>query len=157
MAPYNPPDAHFTQISTAQYTEKQIIKAIGKQGKHFKRITEETGVQYIYWVKETNAIEIWGPKNLSKAKCALIRHLEMTANPESFGDMLLDVSNIPNEVMGKVIGKGGKNFKDVSNQCKIKNIFWHKDTKHISFNGPDIKCTIAKLKIQQIIRNLIVN
>jgi hypothetical protein len=34
---------------------------IGSHGKNFKRITEETGCYYIFYLSVPNKVEIWGP------------------------------------------------------------------------------------------------
>jgi hypothetical protein len=57
---YSPPNRHYgicmKQIQFDDRLEKGII--IGKQGKHFKRITENTGCLYIFL--KNDVIEIWG-------------------------------------------------------------------------------------------------
>jgi hypothetical protein len=63
MAPYNPPIAHYCHISVKHLSEDEIIKAIGKNGYFFKKITTDCGANYIWWNKELSIVEIWGPYN----------------------------------------------------------------------------------------------
>lgn len=41
--------------------QDKIGLLIGGQGKNFKRITEQTGCFYIFYLSVPNKIEIWGP------------------------------------------------------------------------------------------------
>ena len=53
---------------------------MGKNGRHFKRITTMAQVDHVYWNKGTNMIEIFGPReNLPVAKNLLIQHFEHIA------------------------------------------------------------------------------
>ena len=36
---------------------------IGNDGKHFKRITNMSNTNYIWWNNDTKVIEVWGPEN----------------------------------------------------------------------------------------------
>jgi hypothetical protein len=49
-------------------TKEKMRLLIGKSGRHFKRITKETGVSFIWYNDETNSIDVWGPKD-SLAAC----------------------------------------------------------------------------------------
>ena len=60
MPPYNPPIAHYTEVDASDLSITQFLKAIGKEGIHFKRLTERTGTEYIWWNQERNIIEVWG-------------------------------------------------------------------------------------------------
>lgn len=77
MPPYNPPVTHYTHLKIA-LDDKTMLKVIGKGGYHFKKITQQTNVNYIWWNKESSIIEIWGnPKNFKKAKQALKHRLDI--------------------------------------------------------------------------------
>jgi hypothetical protein len=52
MAPYNPPIAHYCQVSVKDLTEDTILRAIGRNGYFFKKITQDCGANYIWWNKE---------------------------------------------------------------------------------------------------------
>lgn len=60
MAPYDPPIAHYTQLDVSDYSEEQILTLIGKGGKGFYNLTKKIGVEYIWWNRERNVVEIWG-------------------------------------------------------------------------------------------------
>jgi hypothetical protein len=60
MPPYNPPIAHYSQLDVSQYTNEDILYAIGKGGRGFYKLTTQIGVNYLWWDKERNVVEIWG-------------------------------------------------------------------------------------------------
>ena len=61
MAPYQPPNAHYSQMDIAEYTEEQIFSFIGKTGKKFYWLTKKLGLDYLWYDKDRKVIEIWGP------------------------------------------------------------------------------------------------
>lgn len=61
MAPYTPPNAHYSQMDVSEYTEDQIFAFIGKTGKKFYWLTQKLGLEYLWYNKERKVIEIWGP------------------------------------------------------------------------------------------------
>lgn len=60
MAPYNPPDAHYSQFDVSEYNEADIYKFIGNGGKKFYWLTRYLGLDYIWYDKERKVIELWG-------------------------------------------------------------------------------------------------
>jgi len=60
MSDYSPPNTFYTQIYGLIENE-DMYKFIGKNGAHFKSLTKYLNLDYIWWNKETNIIEIWGP------------------------------------------------------------------------------------------------
>ena len=72
---YNPPDAHYSQVSCS--IEKEDIKnLIGKNGYIFNAITKASSVDYLWYDNTRNVIEIWGPEhNLEDAKNRLIQRM----------------------------------------------------------------------------------
>ena len=60
MTDYSPPNTFYSQ-TYGLFENKDMYKFIGKNGAHFKYLTTKLGVDYIWWQKETNKIEIWGP------------------------------------------------------------------------------------------------
>ena len=60
MTEYSPPNTFFCQ-TYGLFEIENMYKFIGKNGAHFKYLTAKLGVDYIWWQKETNRIEIWGP------------------------------------------------------------------------------------------------
>ena len=61
MAPYQPPNAHYSQMDVSEYTEEQIFSFIGKTGKKFYLLTKKLGLDYRWYDKERKVVEIWGP------------------------------------------------------------------------------------------------
>ena len=70
MPPYCPPNAHYTQVDASDLSVTEFLRAIGKEGIHFKRLTARTGTEYIWWDQEKNIIEIWGSLGSLKAGAA---------------------------------------------------------------------------------------
>ncbi len=61
MAPYQPPNSHYSQMDVSDYDEDHIFSVIGKTGKRFYWLTRLLGVDYLWYDKERRVIEIWGP------------------------------------------------------------------------------------------------
>ena len=61
MAPYTPPNTHYSQMDVSSYTEDELFKFMGKNGKRFYRLTKFLGLAYIWYDKKRSVIEIWGP------------------------------------------------------------------------------------------------
>lgn len=75
MAPYTPPNAHYSQMDVSDYTEEQIFAFIGKTGKRFYWLTQRLGIDYLWYDKDRKVIEIWGPyyTHLNQQSAHLIR------------------------------------------------------------------------------------
>ena len=61
MAPYQPPNAHYSQMDVSEYDEDHIFGFIGKTGKRFYWLTKFLGLDYLWYDKKRKVIEIWGP------------------------------------------------------------------------------------------------
>lgn len=60
MPAYNPPVAHYTEVDATDLSVTQFLRAIGKEGIHFKKLTSRTGTEYIWWDQNRNVVEVWG-------------------------------------------------------------------------------------------------
>lgn len=81
MAPYNPPIAHYCHVSVKHIDIDDILRAIGKDGFFFKNITHKCGANYIWWNKENQVIEIWGPYScMVRTFDAVTKHIEKICN-----------------------------------------------------------------------------
>ena len=68
MTDYSPPNTFYSQ-TYGLFENEDMYKFIGKGGAHFKFLTTKLGIDYIWWKKETNIIELWGPhQKLEHAK-----------------------------------------------------------------------------------------
>ena len=89
MAPYDPPNAFYTEVRIPEYID--VLKFIGRGGHHLKNITERSGVQYIWVDMERNVVEIWGWESRLARAIALtksrIRKLTCVWVPSVFRDM----------------------------------------------------------------------
>ena len=82
MAPYNPPIAHYCDISVKDIPESTMLKIIGKKGWYFKQITADCGANYIWWNNVQQIIEIWGSLSCMKiAKYNVQYHIDNINSP----------------------------------------------------------------------------
>ena len=68
MAPYRPPNAHYSQIDVSEYDEDHIFSFIVKTVKRFYWLTRLLELDYIWYDKERKVIEIWGPYHTHQNK-----------------------------------------------------------------------------------------
>tara|TARA_B100001996_G_scaffold327829_1_gene274837 strand:- start:2137 stop:2382 length:246 start_codon:yes stop_codon:yes gene_type:complete len=61
MAPYNPPNTHYSQLDVSEYEDKIIKKVVGRGGRGLYRLTKELKLRYIWHDRERDVIELWGP------------------------------------------------------------------------------------------------
>ena len=62
---YCPPlNREYTCIFVSDIPDEKMYQVIGGQGKVFKAISHQTGVDYIYWIKSQGLIAIWGMEDL---------------------------------------------------------------------------------------------
>ena len=57
---YNPPVTHYTEVIVTIRPD-YMKYVIGANGKYFNAITKASGADYIWYVREKNVIEVWGP------------------------------------------------------------------------------------------------
>ena len=58
-------------------SKEQVKHLIGKDGKHFKRITKAAGVSFIWYNEDINSVSIWGlEENLQTAISLLYTQIE---------------------------------------------------------------------------------
>ena len=73
---YNPPNCFYTQLEIT-LSESEIRQLIGKNGCNFKCLTNNSNLQYIWWNKSTNVIELWGNHyNLLSAKVYVQKYID---------------------------------------------------------------------------------
>lgn len=73
---YTPPNTFYSQTKGLEDNE-DMYKFIGKNGAHFKYLTEKLGLDYIWWQQETNTIELWGPhRRLQYAQKVMNKKME---------------------------------------------------------------------------------
>ena len=56
MAPYHPPNAHYSQMDVSEYSETEIFKFMGKTGKKFYWLTQKLGLDYLWYDKKRKII-----------------------------------------------------------------------------------------------------
>jgi len=75
MAPYTPPNSHYSEMDVSEYDEEQVFAFIGKSGKRFYWLTRFLDLDYLWYDKHRKTIEIWGPyhTHLNKQSQHIIR------------------------------------------------------------------------------------
>ncbi len=61
MAPYTPPMTHYSQMDVSMYDEDRLFAFIGRTGKRFYWLTQKLGLDYLWYDRERQVFEIWGP------------------------------------------------------------------------------------------------
>lgn len=73
---YNPPNCFYTQIEIL-LNESEMYQLIGKNGCNLKYLTRIMDLQYIWWNKNSNVIELWGKNyNLLSAKNYIQKYID---------------------------------------------------------------------------------
>ena len=73
---YNPPNCFYTQIAIL-LNESEMRQLVGNNGCNFKYLTRTLDIQYIWWNKSSNVIEVWGKNyNLLSAKMYIQKYIE---------------------------------------------------------------------------------
>lgn len=67
MAPYNPPNSHYSCVDVSNYEDSMILCMVGKGGKGFYNITNWLKLDYVWFDSENKKIELWGPYDSLKA------------------------------------------------------------------------------------------
>jgi len=74
---YNPPNTFYSQVY-GLFESEDMYKFIGKNGSHFKFLTTKLGLDYIWWNKKENIIELWGKhQKLANAKILMQEKLDL--------------------------------------------------------------------------------
>jgi len=61
MAPYHPPNAHYSQMDVSEYSETEIFRFMGKTGKKFYWLKQKLGLDHLWYDKKRKIIEMWRP------------------------------------------------------------------------------------------------
>lgn len=65
-------DIHVAGSLEGVLTKDEVKHLIGKEGKHFKRITKEANVSFIWYNETDNSVSIWGPQENTQAAITLL-------------------------------------------------------------------------------------
>jgi hypothetical protein len=62
MAPYNPPinSNGYLEVELNGINSEFMFKMIGKNGRNFYDITDYLGIDYLWYDKDRNILELWG-------------------------------------------------------------------------------------------------
>jgi len=64
---YTPPISHYSHINVANIDDAVLDDIMGYKGAYFKAFTSTMHLKYVWWNKETQVIELWGPFNRMSA------------------------------------------------------------------------------------------
>lgn len=79
MPEYDPPSAHYTQVTLPKHIKPEIF--IGREGCHLKRMTELSQCDYLWYDFKRGVIEVWGKENrLPKAVKMLNKRIQSFAS-----------------------------------------------------------------------------
>ena len=88
---YNPPNGFYSQVDIT-LTKNEMFQIIGNKGCNFKYLTQKFNLQYIWWNKDKNVIELWGKNyNLMNAKKGIekyINNFKFQNNADDFGGFM---------------------------------------------------------------------
>lgn len=149
---YNPPIAHYRHIEAPE-DENITLSAMGKGGRAFIGITKSARVKYIWYNKEQNIIEIYGPKdNLQEAEKRLrdrIKWVKMKHANEEEDTVSYEVPERLHNHIGMIVGKYGKVFKAIKHQSAVRDIKWNSETGCIEITGPQSCLDDAKERVKE--------
>jgi hypothetical protein len=58
MAPYNPPNTHYSEVDVSQYTSEYMFDLMGKSS---YKMTSILGCDYLWYDEKRKVIEVWAP------------------------------------------------------------------------------------------------
>ena len=91
---YNPPIGHYRHIKLSEEEQEKIYEIMGKEGNVFKSITSRGDAEYIWWNKELNIIEIWGPyHSLMRTDKLLMERIKYIMNKRKLVKLITSCEN----------------------------------------------------------------
>jgi len=139
MPEYDPPNAHYTEISLPSNIKPEIF--IGREGCHLKRMTELSGCDYIWYDFKRSIIEVWGKEHkLPKA----VRMLNKRIN--SLMPLPLPLPPPPSHIP--------REFYQASPelQDRIKIIAWEQYPRDICYMISGSESDVMKFYFENILR-----
>jgi hypothetical protein len=98
---YAPPIGHENMRISIVYIPEafdrvRIGKYIGKDGKHLIRMTQESGVDYLWYESESHWFEIWSKDEISTvhAHHLLEQHWQQLTENQNYGSLIIEPSRI---------------------------------------------------------------
>jgi hypothetical protein len=58
---YYPPNSHYSEMDVSEYDQDDLFRFVGKGGRKFYYMTRVLGLDYLWYDRERQKIEIWGP------------------------------------------------------------------------------------------------
>lgn len=60
MAPYSPPNTHYTQINLKEYDDERRKLIEGYKGSNLYKWTKQYKLKYMWHNRDTQVLELWG-------------------------------------------------------------------------------------------------
>ena len=92
---YNPPIAHYSQISVPDFVQVGLL--VGKNGRHFKSLTYNSGCKYIWYDKERKVVELWGSPNSLETATTMLKDRFNNFKPDKTVEELEEIVKVTNE------------------------------------------------------------
>jgi hypothetical protein len=122
MAPYNPPaNTNYTEVQVPRHVN--MYKLMGRNGVHFKRITEDSKCSYIWLDVRRRIVEIWGREKYIPSGVSKVRR--------RIGELATSAVTIPPEYMNAP-----------NEDTRYINVYSWDTGCQISYEiiGPEIEC-----------------
>lgn len=146
---YSPPVLHVGLRVHRMDVPQDLIEhagiIIGKDGTHFKAITNETDSEYIFYRSEMRKIEIW----TRDVSCAIKR---MTVHFDDTRDLIKSANPcylyVPTDLVchvGLIIGRQGVHVKDIVRRSQARMIVFCPDLNAFAIRATDSSSAVAML------------
>lgn len=143
---------------------------IGKNGKWFHFTSQQCGVNYIWFNKKRNIVEIWGPtQNLMYAVYGIQTRINYIKNrfttPELIQEYSKDIHwpvdeyceynlnetehKFNPEMIRFLIGKNGKNFKKITRESGVSFLWYNKYNNSVCIWGPRVSIDTAIFQLKE--------
>ena len=155
-------NSYYTQVDVSEESDETMARVIGKEGCHFKYLTEENECLYIWYDSDNRVVEFWGEeKTLQPAVNQFHSHLEYTKNNELvcdiYWDSILDdlvrthgeassddddngdiwetVLGYSNQLIAMLIGKRGSGLRQLAYENDLTKVVFDSDSQSIKCYG----------------------
>jgi len=132
---------------------KEILKMmVGHDGCHMAKISEASGVAWIWYNQPTNEFQIWGPKDNLLTAIQHIRDHELSVRNNSYLESDLAV-NVSDYFIRMVIGNRGCHLRWIAKKARVRWIEIVRDTKMFRIWGSPAN----RLKANNLLKKHIVH
>ena len=81
---YNPPVSHYSHIDVSHVPPSIMEDIMGYKGAYFKAFTQAMKLKYVWWNKENNVVELWGPyEHMLESQSVMLQRIEELVSNDS--------------------------------------------------------------------------